>query len=255
MCHASNEATLQVLKKGIVTSTTLMTPCPWSVHALRLLREHPGIHVGVHLTLVSESLDYRWGPRASRDQVSSLVDDSGYFHRYDQIPELLAKARLDEVEREFRAQIVTVLAAHITPTHLDWHCIADGGRADIFDLTRSLAQEYGLALRIHQPANAAKCQDLGLPTSDHPVLDTYGLGAVEKSTRYVQLLRELPIGLSEWAVHPSLGDVEAQAIEPVGWDIRRGDYDFFVSPRAREVIEEEGIVLLSFAELQRFWAQ
>ena len=38
------------------------------------------------------------------------------------------------------AQIETVLAAGLAPTHLDWHCLRDGGRPDVFDLTRGLAE-------------------------------------------------------------------------------------------------------------------
>ena len=68
------------------------------------------------------------------------------------------------------------------------------------------------------------------------------------------LLRELPAGLSEWAVHPSLGNDEARALEPETWRIRRADYDFAVSPEAREIIEAEGIVLLDYRALQPLWA-
>lgn len=45
--------------------------------------------------------------------------------------------RLDELEVEFRAQIEAVLSAGLKPTHLDWHCLHNGGRAD-FDFLISL---------------------------------------------------------------------------------------------------------------------
>jgi predicted glycoside hydrolase/deacetylase ChbG (UPF0249 family) len=61
---------------------------------------------------------------------------------------LLAAAKLTEVVRELRAQIDAVVEVGITPTHLDWHCLADAGRADIFDLTMALAEEDGLAARV-----------------------------------------------------------------------------------------------------------
>jgi predicted glycoside hydrolase/deacetylase ChbG (UPF0249 family) len=254
MCHASNEATLRALREGVATSTTLMTPCPWAPHAMRMLREHPEIPFGVHLTLVSDFAIYRWGPVASKNTVSSLVDEAGFFLPSERIPELLGRARLDEVEREYRAQIEAVLAAGLQPTHLDWHCIADGGRPDITELTIALAREYGLAMRAHERSTVERCRRMGLPVGDHGVLDSYRLDPDEKAARYVQLLRELPAGLSEWAVHPSLGDAEAQALEPETWCIRRADLDFFVSDEARKVLDEEGIVLLSYRELQRVWA-
>jgi hypothetical protein len=69
----------------------------------------------------------------------------------------------------------------------------------------------------------------------------------------VALLRELPVGLSEWALHPSLGDAEAQAMEPDGWQVRRADFEFLISTEAREAVASEGIVLLDFRALQQVW--
>lgn len=135
MCHAANVATLRAWREGIVSSATLIVPCPWAAQAMQLLREHPALPFGVHLTLVRDFDLYRWGPLTSREVVSSLIDEEGFFYRGDRIPELLAGAALGEVVAEFRAQIGAVLAAQVRPTHLDWHCLADGGRADIFALT------------------------------------------------------------------------------------------------------------------------
>ncbi len=56
MCHAINEAILRTLKEGVVSSTSLMAPCPWAPHAMRLLQEHPAIPFGVHLTVVCDFL-------------------------------------------------------------------------------------------------------------------------------------------------------------------------------------------------------
>ena len=121
---------------------------------MRLLRDHPEIAFGVHLTVVSEFADYRWGPLAPRDRVPSLLDETGSFYSNDRQAELLARARLDELEVEFRAQIEAVLSAGLRPTHLDWHCLRDGGRPDVFDLTLGLASEYGLALRVFDPTRS-----------------------------------------------------------------------------------------------------
>lgn len=255
MCHAVNTAILQALQEGIASSTTLMVPCPWASHAIQLLAAHPELSFGVHLTLVRDFELYRWGPVTSKDKVPSLVDETGYFYQNDRIPDLLAGANLAEVEIEFRAQIETVLAADLAPTHLDFHCLADGGRPDIFDLTVTLAKEYGLALRVHDPAHRDRCQGEGLPVNDHPLLDSYRLETEGKAAHYARLLQSLPPGLTEWAVHPSLGNAEAQALEPEGWPIRRADFDFLLSPKARDMLKAEGIVLLNYRELQAVWRQ
>lgn len=255
MSHAGNAAALDALLNGVATSTTLMAPCPWAWGAMRMLKEHPEIPFGVHLTLVSDFIDFRWGPVASTSAVPSLITDTGMFFRHEEITQPLAQFRPEEVETEFRAQIERVLAEGLRPTHLDWHCLADGEREDIFDLTLRLAREYGLATRVHERTHTERLRANGLPIVDFDVLDSYRLAPAEKATRYAQLLRELPAGLSEWAVHPSLGDGEAQAMEPETWRIRRADYDFLISPEARALIDAEGVVLLSYRSLQEVWTR
>jgi hypothetical protein len=147
--HAVNAAILRTLTEGIVRSTTLMAPCPWALHAMRLLRDHPEIAFGVHLTVVSEHPDYRWGPLAPRGQVPSLLDEGGFFYSNDRQPELLARARLEELEIEFRAQIEAVLAAGLRPSHLDWHCLRDGGQDG--PLCAHAARAAGWAERVGGP--------------------------------------------------------------------------------------------------------
>ncbi len=253
--HASNEGTFRALKDGVVSSTTLMVPCPWALHAMQLLSDHPEISCGVHLTVVCDVSHYRCGPLTCRDKVPSLVDETGFFYTLERIPAFLAQVKLSELEVEFRAQIEAVLAAGLSPTHLDWHCLSNGGRVDIFELTIKLAEEYGLAVRVFNRSTGEALQQRGLPTNDHDVLDSYRLDIVEKSAWYARALRELPSGLSEWAVHPALGTPEMQAIEPESWQVRPTDLAFLISQEARSIIEQEEIVLLSYKPLQRVWQE
>ncbi len=111
----------------------------------------------------------------------SLVDKAGYFYSFERMPEFLAQARLDQLEMEFRAQIEVVLAAGLKPTHLDWHALRIGGRADILDLMFRLAKEYGLALRVAGRSSIEKLQSQGFPTNDYDFLDSYLLDPATKS--------------------------------------------------------------------------
>jgi chitin disaccharide deacetylase len=250
--HAVNAAILRAITEGVARSATLMAPCPWALHAMRLLRNHPEIAFGIHLTVISEFPDYRWGPLTPRETVRSLLDETGFFYNNDRQHELLARARLDELEAEFRVQIETVLAAGLRPTHLDWHCLRDGGRDDVFDLTLRLANEYGLALRVFDPIRSERLQRLGLPASDHGVADSTRMPTMGKTSQFLHMLQELPAGLSEWAVHPGLGTAEARAID--GWWAKRAaDLRFLVSQEARDTIRAEGIILLDYGELQAIW--
>jgi predicted glycoside hydrolase/deacetylase ChbG (UPF0249 family) len=252
MCHSINEATIQSITKGIAGSCTLMGPCPWSLHGLHLLKENPDIHFGVHLTAISEQPFYRWGPMSSKPEVSSLIDEDGYFYPLYRVEEMLQKIRLAELEKEFRTQIEWVLGAGLKPTHLDSHCHVHTRREEIFDMAFGLAKEYGLALRIGRPQFSAKLQKRGYPTDNYPTVDSYELPTAGKVATYCNMLRTLPAGLSEWAVHPGIAAAELKALGP-SWDVREADFEFLISPEARLVVEEEGIISISYHRLQELW--
>lgn len=251
MCHAINEATIRTLKNGLASSCTLMVPCPWGLHALKLLKESPDIPFGVHLTSVSELPDYRWGPIICREKVPSLVDEEGYFYYENRINEFLAQVNLGELELEYRAQIETVLATGLKPTHLDSHCGIHTRQEQVFDMTVGLAHEYGLALRVSERSFIEKLQKQGYPTNDYDLMDSYRLETANKSARYIQMLKELPVGLSEWAIHPGLDNAELRALMPD--EVRQTDFDFFTSQEAQEVVKEEGIIILDYRPLQEVW--
>jgi len=254
MYHAINAAIVRSIEEGIASSCSLMVPCPWALHAMHLLHQRPEIPFGIHLTLVCEATHFRWGPLTAKQKVPTLLGETGELYSSALIPELLARARLDEVELEFRAQVDAVVDAGLTPTHLDWYCLADGGSEDIFDLTVALAEEYGLAARVWLEPGRQKLRRRGLPVVDHDFLDSFSLDIDGKSARYADLLRELPVGLSEWAVHPGLGNEESQAIDG-GWRVRRTDYEFLTSPGARELLRQERIIVIDYRTLQQAWSQ
>lgn len=252
--EAVNAGVIASVEDGIAGSCSLMTPCAAAPQAMRLLRDRPEIPFGVHLTLVCESPGNRWGPLAARDKVTSLLDETGEFFAPTAAGRaaLLSRARLDEVELEFRAQIDAADASGLTPAHLDFHCLADGGRDDIFDLTVSLAAEHGLAVRVWLDPARQRMRERGLPVIDTPFLDSFSLDLDGKAARYAQLLRDLPPGLTEWAVHPSTGSEESHALDDA-WRVRRTDYEFLTSPRARELLRQEGVHVIDYRAVQRLW--
>ena len=261
MCHTQNVGTFRAIREGLVRSCSLMAPAPWGLHGAQLLRENPGVPFGVHLTLVSEFRTYRWGPLLPSGEVGSLVDESGYFHPDDRIPELVRNLLLHEAEREFRAQIEWVLASGLAPAHLDSHYHVHEERDDLFELTVDLALEYGLALRTREAGHIEALRARGYPTNDHDLLDSGRHPPADKPVAFAKLLRELPEGVSEWAFHPAVVTPELQAImvDPripgvtaVPAD-RQSDFDFITSDEAAAIVAEEGIELITYADLQPFW--
>jgi hopanoid biosynthesis associated protein HpnK len=114
----TNQAILEAYHTGIITSTSLLANGAAFGSAVELALRVPGLGVGVHLNLVEGR------PVSEPSTVPSLVDKKGFFPGS---PLRLARkmvtgrVKLNEVERELRAQIERILAAGIAPTHLDGH--------------------------------------------------------------------------------------------------------------------------------------
>jgi predicted glycoside hydrolase/deacetylase ChbG (UPF0249 family) len=252
MCHAVNVAIIRSLEEGIVGSCSVMVPCPWALHALTWLQQAPDVPFGVHLTSVSEQPAYRWGPITCRTEVPSLVDETGYFYPESRIDEFLDQVDVTELELEYRAQIEHVLGVGLQPTHLDSHCAIHTRREGIFEMTLGLARQYGVPLRAYYRPFIERMRQRGYPTNDHELMDSYDLDTVGKAARYARMLRALPIGLSEWALHPGVGNAELRAAVP-SWRVRQCDLDFVVSQEARAILQEEGIFLVDYRSLRALW--
>jgi predicted glycoside hydrolase/deacetylase ChbG (UPF0249 family) len=253
MYPAVNRGIVEAVTRGVATTCSLMTPCPGASQAIEILHRNPEIPFGIHLTVVCDLPALRWGPLVAKEKVPSLLDEDGELFDVHHLDALMAQARLGELELEFRAQIEMALRAKLEPTHLDWHCYRDGGREDVFELGVALAQEYGLAVRASDRAAQRRLKTGGLPVNDHPLVDSFSLDLDAKSARYAEMLRALPPGLTQWAVHPALADDEAKAVDPDGWRVRHSDYEFFVSVEAREIAVQENIVLMDYIPVQRLW--
>jgi hypothetical protein len=83
-------------------------------------------------------------------------------------------------------------------------------------------------------------------------MDSYDLDTVGKAARYARMLRALLVGLSEWALHPGVGNAELRAAVPT-WRVRQTDLDFIVSQEARAILHEEGIFLVDYRALRALW--
>lgn len=150
-CHTANEACLQCYRRGILRSVEVMVPAPWYPEAVRMLREHSGLDVGVHLTLTSEWEGCKWGPVT---RAPSLCDRRGHFlpmtSQRDDFPPgtgfLESRHRLEEVEAELRAQIEIALQDIPQVSHLSCHMMTAVASPDLREVTENLAREYRLPL-------------------------------------------------------------------------------------------------------------
>jgi chitin disaccharide deacetylase len=137
---------------------------------------------------------------------------------------------------------------------VDWHALADGGREHIFDLGLALAEEYGLAARVWLERGRRIARQQSLSAVDHAFLDSFSLDVETKTSRYLQLLHDLPAELGEWAVHPGLGDPASRKIDN-GWQIRYTDLEFLITAEAREAVRREGIIIVDYCAIKEAWSR
>src|SRR5580765_7001185 len=80
MSQSTIGALADVMEFGLVSSASVMVPCPWFPTAAAWSREHPDADIGVHLVLTSEWEHYRWRPVSTLDRASGLIDEEGFLH-------------------------------------------------------------------------------------------------------------------------------------------------------------------------------
>lgn len=254
--HAVNAATFKSLENGYVNSASIMVPCPWFAEAADFAKSHPDADLGLHLTLTSERVYYRWGPVAPRDSVPSLVDANGYFHHdWDQHP------RIDphEVEAELRAQVERALAMGVRPTHLDSHQyrLIENGK-EIFEAFLRVAHSYELPVFVTRdwfadhPYVEASLGPRDIVV-DHTVTISSNVTPEKWADFYRNALNNLQPGVTEFVIHVGFDDDELRAAtrERATWGSawRQRDYDFFSSNEVRALLERQHIQLVTWREL------
>src|SRR5437660_7573209 len=170
VAHSEDAASFDALDKRAATSASIMVPCPWLTEVASYAKEHPDADLGLHLTLTSEWKTYRWGPVASKDKVSSLLDSAAYF--WPESPVAASHIKPEEAEREIRTQIERAIAAGIHPTHLDTHMGTLFNTPELFAVFASIAHDYHLPfLPLRLPGELSKL--LSLLSDKDVVVDSF----------------------------------------------------------------------------------
>jgi len=256
--HAVNAAAIQALEAGSNNSASMMVPCPWFPEIADYAKAHPYADFGLHLTVTSERIYYRWGPVAPGDKVPSLMDANGYFHHDWEHSQHINPS---DVEVELRAQIERALAMGVRPTHVDSHqyrLIANG--KELFDVLLRVARHYKLPVFVTRDwfADHPYLQESLSPDDivlDHTVTISPEVPAEKWSEFYISALKSLQPGITEFVIHPGFDDEELRAAtrERATWGSawRQRDFDFFTSAQFRQLLAQKQIKLITWRELAK----
>lgn len=263
MCHAANRASILGMETGVVTSCSVMVPCPWFLEIAEYAREHPEADLGLHLTLTSEWKRYRWRPLAPVSQARGLIDPEGYmFHG---VRGVYGSAKPEEVEAELRAQIEFALRHGMKPTHMDSHMGTLYYNMDYLKTALKLSEEYNIPFMLIRMTEAMIERWGGgealetmnqLDRAGHILLD--GLHSIrdvpveESEAFYKDVIRNLTPGVHEIIIHPGDDSAEMRAITG-SWRQRQEDTRVFADPAMRDFIAEQGVELIGWRELQGVW--
>jgi predicted glycoside hydrolase/deacetylase ChbG (UPF0249 family) len=264
-------------QKGLVTSTSLLANGRAFGSALEVARSNPELGVGVHLNLSDGP------PTAKVQEVQGLVNYAGDLEGRPANLLLRIASRslpLEEVEREWDAQIRKVRDSGIPPTHLDGHKHVQM-LPRLFEIALRLAKKHGIrAIRVsheesklrsvlssggQRPGVVLKqgvqarglkllardaremADDAGLVTTDY----FCGLAQTGALTRegVERLLENLPEGTTELMCHPGYADEELRHTRTRLEESRQTELQILTDARIRKLVARQGIRLISYRSM------
>lgn len=248
--HSANLACIETARQGIVTSIEVMAVTPWFPEAVALLAENPDIEVGLHLTLTSEWDLVKWGPLTA---CPNLRDKNGYFYpRLKPNPAYPGQSvaeqawTIEEIEKEFRAQIELALKNIPQLNHLTGHMGSIGLNKQVTEMTLKLAREYHLSVVDENPETTFDIIDAGYPGGH----TSYN----EKEASFLSLIETMEAGKTYcFLEHPAYDNAEMQGYHHKGYENvasdRQGVTDLFTSEKVKAAIKQKGIQLTGYNEV------
>jgi chitin disaccharide deacetylase len=270
-----NRGIAETHRNGIVTSASLLANGRAFVSGGELARTTPGLGVGVHLNLSDGE------PVAGRELVTTLLNERGELEGRPKSL-LLRLARrsilLEEVEREWNAQIQKVRDSGIEPTHLDGHKHVQM-LPGLFEIALRLAKRHGIravrvsheesslraalsagvkqkgsvvmkqgvqarGLKLLAPDAREQAERAGIATADY----FCGIAQTGELTRegVLRLMEILPEGTTELMCHPGYVDAELANSATRLQASRQAELEILTDTGIRNLVASQGIRLIDY---------
>lgn len=225
---------------GVLTSTTLMTNMPGTIHAINLSKEVPNLAVGVHLALTCG--------KPILENVKSLVNESGEFYKLKDIESGNVNIDKEELYNEWKTQIERLYSNGVKISHIDSHHHVHTFEA-FREVAKELSKEYNLQLRnCDKIKSDEEINFLDLCNYD-PIRDmSYKYNSVRKGCFEViekNILDNIKYKKSEAMCHPAF--LDSLLIEGSSFNIARiREVDILCDPYMKELINKYEIKLCNY---------
>jgi len=239
LCHGVNMAFKRIAEQGMVTAASVMVNTPWLDEAVEILKQHPEISVGVHLTLNSEWKEFKCGPVTPYDRVPSLVDPFGKFHGSRK--EFFShRPKIREVARELRAQIDLALRKGLKISYIDNHMGTAISTLEFQQEMEKLAKEYGIGISRY--------------FGEREVPNVYAVAPEQKLSRALENLETVTnSGVYLLVCHVGTDDAEMQAMTDLNTfglknmsKHRQAEADVLCNPDYQTALQARGIQLVGY---------
>lgn len=270
-CEETNRAVKELFTDKKITSTSLLAGTPYTDDALKIAKELQ-IDVGAHLTLNSDFQDFPW---VSLSWADSLKDENGCLFADTAI--IAKQARGKDVTAECRAQIKKITDSGVKIDHLDNHCgTMYGINKRLFFLNAfALSKKYGVPFRFPKSGRfldgffkgnapflikalhkgiVGVSKVMGAKLIDDMITNPYGIDEIKSykalEDYYLDAVTNIKDGVTEMFLHPSY-DCPRFSKLTKEWKKREYELEFLYSPKLAERINNEGIELISYSNINR----
>ena len=274
-----NRGIVDAHRKGLVTSSSLLANGRAFASALAAAQTNPQLGVGVHLNLSDGP------PTAPAEEVRGLLNEGGDLEEGPESLLLRIASRglaLQDVEREWDAQIQKVRDAGIRPTHLDGHKHVQM-LPGLFEIALRLAKKHAIhairvaheestlrsvlasaggqktavvfkqgvqarGLKLLAPDARAMADHAGVRTADY----FCGIAQTGALTRegIEKLLENLPDGTTELMCHPGYLDDELRKTGTRLQESRQTELEILTDGRIRKLVATHAIRLISYRTME-----
>jgi len=228
-----NRAIIELYRRGIVSSTSIMANMPGFQSAVRMARTVPGLGVGLHFNITDGF------PVSPSPRVRSLVDENGRFSGQ------LGAWREEDIATELQAQWTRCTELGLLLTHLDAH-----QDPQVHPIVYRPMVQWALSKRVcMRRMERPPVAELQHPVSaDRLISDSYYEG--DGKERLLKHLHSLQPGITEINCHPGYVDQILTTVS--AWTrVRELELQVFSDPEAESTLRNLDIRLVHFGRLRK----